>query len=459
MTWSPFTGVVRGSKSEYWAVDGKIYDFKEWQHKHPGGAVWFRWNANRDITILLHCYHKNSKQLYDKLLPKFLCPDLTEDALNLGKPEHGAPPFLLPPGYEPRRDSPEFKWNDEGGFLTTLKKRVTTKEHLALVDKMDKLFDFVGFCLCVAFIGLHLLQQFSITPTILNVLLIASVRTGLGGWGHYYVHQKKPMLAEGLFDMSYVGTSLIAMDGHIAHHALTQTPMDPKRTFFYSMLALHPLLRPFGYTLHKLGLIVSGMFIRGFEINFFEADRGYFRYEFWFVRTVLLCELLLCWQTDQMTFWFAQFLLTLWFNTFMIVASHDFELPHYSGKEETDWGKFQLSVSFDFTVVGNRWVDLAFSAGLSPHRAHHMLPFQKTGFANLISEDIVKKTVKEFGLKWDRPRIFWTERLPALFKHYMLSPALDPRTRKNKNCSVFSPTSIIDLCKYVATGFLGVGAV
>jgi len=74
-------------------------------------------------------------------------------------------------------------------------------------------------------------------------------------------------------------------------------------------------------------------------------------------------------------------------------------------------------------VVGNRWVDLFLSAGLSPHRVHHVLPWQGSGFANLASEDTVREVCTQVGIAWERPRNLIFERFPAVMKHYLLCPA------------------------------------
>ena len=79
--------------------------------------------------------------------------------------------------------------------------------------------------------------------------------------------------------------------------------------------------------------------------------------------------------------WLVQFFLTLWINTFLVVASHDFE-ESISEEElavipvplRSDWAAQQICLSYDLSVVGNRWIDLWLTAGLSPHRVHHVLP-------------------------------------------------------------------------------------
>ena len=86
-----------------------------------------------------------------------------------------------------------------------------------------------------------------------------------------------------------------------------------------------------------------------------------------------------------------------------------------------DWAARQICLSYDLSVVGNRWIDLCLSAGLSPHRVHHVLPYHGSGFANLATEETVREVCAEVGIGWERPRNLIFERFPAVMKHYMLA--------------------------------------
>jgi hypothetical protein len=87
-----------------------------------------------------------------------------------------------------------------------------------------------------------------------------------------------------------------------------------------------------------------------------------------------------------------------------------------------DWAAQQICLSYDLSVVGNRWIDLFLSAGLSPHRVHHVLPYQGSGFANLASEDAVREVCAEAGIAWERPRNLIVDRFPTVIKHYLTCP-------------------------------------
>src|SRR5215469_13744509 len=206
------------------------------------------------------------------------------------------------------------------------------------------------------------------------------------------------------------------------------------------MLRLHPVLRIPGYTLHKLGISLTGLPLRGREITKFErhrpdtrSDKPFIsdpiRADFWIIRAWIVAEFALCLATGYILAWLVQFFLTLWFNTFLVVASHDFE---ESGGEEDlsaipeplrhDWAAHQICLSYDLSVVGNRWIDVFLSAGLSPHRVHHVLPWQGSGFANLASEATVRSVCEQAGITWERPRNLIFERFPVVIRHYPLCP-------------------------------------
>ncbi len=50
---------------------------------------------------------------------------------------------------------------------------------------------------------------------------------------------------------------------------------------------------------------------------------------------------------------------------------HAYPIPHGA--------PLQVRVSFDMSITGVRALDLFLSAGLSSHRAHHVLPYQVCG--------------------------------------------------------------------------------
>src|SRR6185436_9154550 len=72
---SPHTGTVLPQGRPFWIVDGRAYDFTEWMKLHPGGAMWFRQTEGRDISALLHTYHREPGRA-EKFLARYEIKEL-----------------------------------------------------------------------------------------------------------------------------------------------------------------------------------------------------------------------------------------------------------------------------------------------------------------------------------------------------------------------------------------------
>ena len=472
---SPFTGTALPMGRPFWIVDGRAYDFTEWMTRHPGGSMWFKQTEGRDISALLHTYHREPARLQKVLkkyeieelagvnvLPKLTVPPRSDSLRPMGNvPQHvgeqnllpklGIPPFLLAPDFDARKDLPKLDYRDEGSLLAEIRGRVNERFSKKALRKYDRAFDAVTWAIALGHVATLALLITSLIPAWAFVVIMVVTRTALAGAGHYHLHRKwkQPRgrrsfsvpIGKALFDINYVGTSLIGSDGHVLlHHPYLGSGADVKKTFFDSMLRLHPALRVPGYTLHKLGICLTGLSFRAREISKFERPREAqgdpaanpdgIRADFWIIRAWILVEFILCLATGYIVAWLVQFFVTLWFNTFLVVASHDFEesataeeLARIPEPLRNDWAANQICLSYDLSVVGNRWIDLWLSAGLSPHRVHHVLPWQGSGFANLAVEDTVREVCAEVGIAWERPRSLIFERFPAVIKHYLLVPA------------------------------------
>jgi len=432
---SPHTGTVLPHGQPFWIVDGRAYDFTEWMKVHPGGITWFGPSQGRDISALLHTYHRDPARL-QRILAKYEIEGFTEQDI---LPKLGVPPFLLDPDFDATTDLPRLDYRDAGSLLAEIRSKVNARFSKRALKKYDRAFDAVTWAIAGLHVATLALLIAKLIPAWAFVVIMVVTRTALAGSGHYHLHRKWKdqrrftlPLGKALFDINYVGTSLIGADGHVLlHHPYMGSGADVKKTFFDGMLRLHPLLRIPGYTLHKLGICLSGLSLRARELALFERPKGKapVRADFWLIRAWLVAEFAACLATGHIVAWLVQFVLTLWFNTFLVVASHDFEesdteaeLAMIPEPLRDDWAARQICLSYDLTVVGNRWIDLFLSAGLSPHRVHHVLPYQGSGFANLATEGTVREVCAEAGIAWERPRNLIFERLPAVMKHYLLCP-------------------------------------
>ncbi len=460
-----------------WVYEGEAYDLSDFIKQHPGGGFFIGRMRNRDITTLINIFHpnpeKNQKILKKYALGRKAVPD---DVL----PKYGIPKFLLSEEFDSWRDIPKFKFDNKEQLLNRIKVRLNTQKMTKKIAKMDLLFDAITMILFLVYILVELLRlKFTpYMPIYLFVPLMVVLRISISGAGHYLIHRKQVGLNKILshiFDLNYIPMAGVATDGHtLIHHSFTQHEPDPKITFFTAILELPRYYRIPLHTLHKLGNIITGMFLRAISLLFgynfvtpkelcgsWQASIPHYIGIFG-MRILLLGELILFGIHDDLGAWFSQFFITIWISTFLIVASHDFEeaAAKVDLIEEQDWAVFQIKNAYDLTMIGNKYIDCFLSAGLASHRVHHTLPYQKSGFANIISEDIVREEAEKFNIVWLQPKNFFRERLPILIKCYLFSPS---RIAKENNFGIIKEhlhsQQLLTSLKYVIKGFAGFNSI
>jgi fatty acid desaturase len=350
----------------------------------------------------------------------------------------------------------------------------------AQIKKMDKVFNIVVALLAIAYFavqGVRLCQP-GWMPLAIFVVAMVVLRSALVGFGHYAIHRAQKGITRftaSTFDMNYVALALVVADGHtLLHHPHTQSEVDIKRNVFTMMMRLPRLYRIPVHTIHKFGHTVTGIAIRIVDVVRITRKVGVKEaYGSWRnalphfagsagVRLLLVAELVAFTLAGDFWAWALQFVVTLWVSTFLIVASHDFEedTDEHSASDTDDWAINQLEQSNDLKVIGNRFVDCFLSAGLSSHRVHHVLPFQRSGFANIATEDVLREEAAKFGVEWLPPMSFVTDRLPKLWRTYLLSRSREAEERNwgfiREHCS---PAALKTSASYVAAGFVGLGSV
>lgn len=181
------------------------------------------------------------------------------------------PRFLIPDGFELKKDTLAFDFTKKDTILEKTKKILATKEMKDRVNRMDFLFDLTGFLLFVA----HLFMSFygtyyRILPIWGFCLFFLLTRTACAAMGHYHSHRKKDCFtdwADSLFDMQYVGACIVTYEGHVlGHHTQTNAQVDPKRTVFTGLLELPRLYRVPAETLRRWAQAMTGMLIRWFTL-------------------------------------------------------------------------------------------------------------------------------------------------------------------------------------------------
>lgn len=460
-----------------WVVNGEEYDFTDFLAEHPGGPDFFLWSKGRDITIPVYAYHKDPERRVLPLIKKYKV-EKPGDKSEVLKAKLGIPPFLLPKGFDALSAIPQydFDFTNEKLLLNTVRDLILQKDAQADIQRLDILFDRIVYGLLLAYAVLLLVWLRGMVPWWLSIPLFTLLRTCIAGGGHYFIHRKRPCFIDCVFDLNYVGMAWTAQDGHVLlHHMYTQSDADVKRGFFGGMMGVPRLLRVPVHTLHKLGHVTTGMLIRGFELEYepsndehqgvpsFMRDRfgQRFQWSFWILHSWLRLELCLALFCGLGWSWLGQFVLCVWFNTLMVVSSHDF--TETFAQDTKDWARYQLLNAHDMKITGNPWVDCFLSAGLSPHRAHHILPYQKSAFSNIYSERHLAAAARKHGLPWVPSKSFFTEIFPTIFRMYLWSPVADPILRKPHYDSFVAehthPACYRYIVDYIRAGFMGIGSI
>ena len=470
-------GPPAGPPPDVWIYKGRAYDLSDWIAKHPGGAFFIGRTKNRDITSIIHAYHKNPEGI-EKMLERYALnrEALPEDV----HPKCNAPEFLFKEDFNSWRDTPRYEFDNKDDLLHRVKARLRDRAMTARIKKMDRLFNLVTAGLAAAYLAVQGLRLFEKgwMPLPLFVVAMVLLRCALAGFGHYAIHRRQKgitRLLANAFDINYVALGLVTADGHtLLHHPHTQSEVDIKKNVFTMMMRLPRLLRVPVHTIHKFGHLVVGMPIRIVDVIRITRKIGVKEvYGNWrnaiahFVgsaglRLVLIAELVAFTVAGDFWAWALQFAATLWMSTFLIVSSHDFEddADEHEAEATKDWGMHQLTESYDLKVVGNRWVDCFLSAGLSSHRVHHVLPYQASGFANIATEDVLREEAAKFGVEWLPAKSFLTDRLPTLASAFLLSPSRQAAENHwgivREHCS---PQAWKASATYAVSGFAGLGSV
>lgn len=462
--------------SDVWVYNGRAYDLSDWISKHPGGAFFIGRTKNRDITAIVSSYHKDTAKV-ERMLERYaLGREATPRDIH---PKHNAPPFLFKETFNSWRDTPQYAFDKPDDLMHRVKARIEEPTLAARIKRMDRLFNFVVAMLAIAYFavqGIRLAEP-GWMPLWAFVIAMVLLRSSLVGYGHYALHRPQRGINRVLansFDLNYIALALVVADGHtLLHHPYTQSEVDIKKNVFTMMMQLPRLYRVPVHTIHKFGHTVTGIAIRIADVWKMTRKVGVEEaYGSWRnalphflgssgVRLLLVGELVAFTLAGDFWSWALQFAATLWISTFMVVASHEFE-------DETadtfvkgdDWGVDQVEHANDLMVVGNRYVDCFLSAGLSSHRVHHVLPFQRSGFANIVTEDVLREESAKSGVEWLPAKSFITDRLPKLCRTYLLSPSRQAKERNwgfiREHCS---PAAFKASADYVVSGFVGIGSV
>ena len=462
--------------ADVWVYKGRAYDLTDWISKHPGGEFFIGRSKNRDITSIIGSYHANVEAV-ERMLEKYA---LDRDAvIEDVHPKNNAPDFLFTERFDSWRDTPKYDFGRRTDLLHAIKKRLRGKDIQAKLKRLDRWFNIVAAVLFIAYFAVQGLRLYDTSwmPLPAFVILMVILRSSLAGFGHYAIHRAQKGATKVLvnaFDMNYVALSFVTADGHaLLHHPHTQSEVDIKKNVFTFMMDLPRWYRIPIHTIHKFGHAVTGMTFRLIDVcnltrkvgiaQMYGSARGglpHFIGAFG-MRFLLLAEMIAFIVAGDFWAWLLQFVVTMWISTFLVVASHDFEMDADEVETDTDdWAINQLEQAYDLKITGIRYVDCFLSAGLSSHRVHHVLPYQRSGFANIWCEDLVAEEAARFGVEWLPAKSFVADRFPKQVVTYLGAKS---RTAQENDWGFFrehfSPTMLKTCADYTVKGFTGVGTV
>jgi hypothetical protein len=82
---------------------------------------------------------------------------------------------------------------------------------------------------------------------------------------------------------------------------------------------------------------------------------------------------------------------------------------------------------------------------------------QKSGFSNIITKPYLMEECKKRKIPWVEEQNFVLDRLPILFKYYILSP---PRNSKSGVIAEsLSLRGLLTTIQFVCVGFIGMGSI
>lgn len=142
---------------------------------------------------------------------------------------------------------------------------------------------------------------YEIMPAFAFVIFFTLSRTSLAAVGHYHCHRRKDGYADwgySLFDMNYVGASLVLSDGHVMlHHLYTNAGGDVKVKIFGGITTIPRLWRIPLHTFQRFGQFLTGTLLRFLGIALADPkfrDNRIWVLEFAAVRSLLLFEFIFC---------------------------------------------------------------------------------------------------------------------------------------------------------------------
>jgi len=110
----------------HYIINDKVYDLREWIPQHPGGTFFFLAARGRDISAAVYTYHENPDYLF-KILKKYEIDKTREETM---VPSMNLPPFLIPKGFDARKDLVTFDFDNNNKILNEIKEGIKKEKML-----------------------------------------------------------------------------------------------------------------------------------------------------------------------------------------------------------------------------------------------------------------------------------------------------------------------------------------
>ncbi|XP_026737247.1 cytochrome b5-related protein-like [Trichoplusia ni] len=343
-----------------WRVYDGIYDFTEFQDKHPGGVEWFELSKGTDITEAFESHHLNP--VVEKMIEKYYIRDAKT----------------------PRNSPFTFK---EDGFYKTLKRAV--REELKKIPPTEsKRTNLIMDGLLATLLTASVVACWSTNywVSMVSYLIAALSLAWCTVASHNYIHMKSNWRMY-LFNLSMWSYRDFRVSHALSHHLYPNTLMDLEVSAVEPMLLWNPRKKPF-YT--NLTIVIEiAIFPFMFFINFAKRFISNFVRKDFFTRHYKWHDgvgfLLPLWMfiISGTTFYHAVYT-WLWivctasliFYTIGSNAAHHHPNIFKDGdqvRESTvDWGMHELEAVMDRTDInGNLFKVMTF---FGDHALHHLFP-------------------------------------------------------------------------------------
>ena len=371
-----------------WYIDGDAYDLAPFVRWHPGGADLLHRTRGHDISTLFHTFHRDAPR-FEPLLRRYRV--------------HGDTAGVS-------------TFRDAAQFLTQAHAQLGTLAWRETVWMQDCAFGLAILALLVTYGVLQwraLEGHLSLLP---YAALMAVVRMCLSSSGKYSVMRKASLLQVTwafLMDVDYRHSACRGLqerpfEGAGAEESLTRLKALPR---FYRLPVdwMSQLLHPV-----RAGLEFGRLYLGG------HSDKWRHLLGFVAVRGMLVAEMWWFWCAQKWGYWIGQCLMTSLLSFLLAICD---PLTVSPSTAESDWASHQIARHSDAMLTGSPYIDCFLTGGLSCRRVHTLLPFQKSPFANIASEALLKQLAQEKKIDWRAPENLARDRLYSALDVHLLTQA------------------------------------